>query len=614
MAALAAPALALWLLLVPFSSQLETNADSERDLFRVAALVAHGTWPESGPAIDYLPLTLGPGWYLAVAPAAWLGDGSPLAAHATHVLALCVGLLLLFLALEGAGSVAAAMTGCLLLAASPYVAQVMVRVWHNALLPGVALIWWFLVWRGVTAPKPAERARALAGAWLATALMLQLHVVSVAYAAVLAAVQLMAWRADRLAGGRAWAAVSGLVCAGLLTGYLWALIDLDPGQIERLRASRTGGFALGTALWHLPEHLGSAWAGPYASGVVRWATFGALLFGAWTAARGLREPWGLGQLALVQLGVGLLVVGLLAGLSAAPRYYNGVMPAVFILITIGLAHGLERAPAKAGWGVATVALALCVWGGWLGWPRGGDDDRTHATPTLLEQRAILTELDSRWGFTLRTLDARAHGPIRGGLSAMRYLAHVQGLTGAWRAPRLADGEDVQIGPRGFPSPSTALETVELPSADRTLVLVRHRRRVPLGTARKRVGGRPCPIALPYHWSHLTAAELAPFGIRPGFDLERCRAGVPRSTPLVIDVPRLLGDGALYVLLQWYDVAGKRASKATLEASAAGASLPVERLEGEMFDGLALFRVPSPPATGLTLTVGPLDTLAVVDVY
>ena len=75
--------LSAWLLLNPMRAELEVNADTERDLFRTAAVVEHGHVPTTGPAIDHLPLTLGPFWYLAAAPALAVNK-APYSVHFFH--------------------------------------------------------------------------------------------------------------------------------------------------------------------------------------------------------------------------------------------------------------------------------------------------------------------------------------------------------------------------------------------------------------------------------------------------------------------------------------------------------------------------------------------------
>ena len=143
------------LLCGPFSTQLEANADSERDLFRTLALTEQGIFPAQGPAIDFLPVHLGPGWYLAVAPALLI-DRHPESVHTFHSFVFVLSLIALFWALRTRAGPWVALVTCLLLGTSHHMTQVMVRLWHNGLFPAVAVFWFVLVHRALRTALPAE--------------------------------------------------------------------------------------------------------------------------------------------------------------------------------------------------------------------------------------------------------------------------------------------------------------------------------------------------------------------------------------------------------------------------------------------------------------------------
>ena len=604
-----------WLLLAPFESQLEVNADSERDLFRTASLVEQGVWPANGPAIDYLPLTLGPGWYVAAAPALLL-HRSPYAVHALHTLLVLLGIGLVYAALLPRIGTGAALLAAWLLGTSQWLTQVMVRVWHNAMLPGVALCFLALLVWGLGAATARRRSWALAGAWLLLLLLMLLHVVSVAYGATLVGVHALVLRRDGRAGGWRPLAVATVVAGGLLVGYCLVLAGLDWAQVGQLRADRLGGGLLqgaGAVLGALPEYLTSGWSDP---GPKLLLAVGVLLAGATGAVDGLRRRDVLTGVLVLQVLLGVAVAAVMAGLSVAPRYFNAIVPAAYVLAALGLPRlGLLHAralPIALG-----AAVALALWGGWLQWPIPASGvDRTHATPSLSEQRTLVGELDERWQLSYRALEQRVHGPILGGLTAFRYLAWVRGLPERTSAGTLPPTEDILVGPEGFPEPASALARLTIDGGShRRLALVRFERRFDPTEPVVTVGGRPCPIALPYRWSHLVATELEPFGIRPGFDLAQCGSTGPLGR-LTVALPRLRGEGPLHVHLDWFDVASRYADVATLVArDASGRVLDVERLGGEMLEGVAVFRLTPPPAGGaLTIELGPVQTLAVVDVY
>ena len=527
-----------------------------------------------------------------------------------HLLVLLGGLTAVYWAM---GRSPAALATVTLLGLSQFLAEVLTRIWHNALLPGVALLFLALLHRASTARDRAQ-SRALLLAWALLGLMLQLHVLSVAYAVPLGLLQLAVWRRTRfrghgLTGLLAWAAV-----LGLLAWWGVALSGLDWNQVAALRAARGEARPVAEALGRLPRLLASAWSGPATWGL-GWVVLAAAAVGLVIGLGALRQrPVPLAGIVAVQVLAGLPVTLVLTGVDVVPRYYTACVPGIIVLA--GTALG--RLPRAAGGAAVALAVALGLAGGWLQWPtERGEPVHTDASFTLSEQSALLTALDAGWSISATDLERRVHSPAFGGLGALRYLAWAGGLGERPASSALGADEELTVVPAGFPEPALPTERRRIEGGSgRALFLIRHPRRVAPEDVRIRLGRSPCPLRIPFHWSHLERDELAPFGLSPGFQVERCRAGAARSAPLDIEVSRVSGHGPLVLVLAWFDVSGRRPSQAALIATdARGDPVDITRLTGELGRNHAVFTIQPPPGgAGLRLQVAPVDTLALLDLY
>jgi hypothetical protein len=602
---LLATGLLSWLLMGTFTSQLEVNADTERDLFRATALVEQGQWPDGGPAVDYLPVTLGPGWYVAVAPALAI-DPAPRSVHVLHVILLVLGLVAVWRALEGVGGEWGAATIGVLLAGSTWLTDVLVRIWHNGMVPGMALLWLGLLWAGTTS-APRRAMRAIAAGWLVVALLLQLHLVNAAYAVIQGLVTLVHWRKHGWRPAPVAAALSATVGGGLALGYTLVILGLDLDMIRELRAERLGGDA---SLWDLavmvfqvlsPAWSEQKWIGPVVAGL---AALG-LGRAAWQA-----RQWGFDQWVALLALLGLVLAAAASGLAIAPRYLAAAIPAIWVLAARGIGDCFQRIPIgyrpALGWVLVAAACAASLMG--QGTPI--EAAPPLESPLTLNEQQVIVDVMQRQGISLDRGGARAHGAVFGPLTATRYLAWSRGELAA----PAADDQHLFAAPEGWPEPSGSVQrqTVDGGSG-RKLVLVKHSPRFNALKVRASVSGTPCPITLPWRWSHLTAPELEPFGIRIPPGIEQCRQG-DRQADLTLAIPPIQGDGPVHLVVQWFDVAGRRTGGAHLQAQTGGRPLLIKRLGDDRLKHAAMWQITPQPGRPLSLTLGPLDTIATLDLY
>jgi len=598
----------VFLLAAPFRFQLEANADTERDLFRTWALL-HGEWPEKTPRIDHSPLGLGPAWYVLTAPILAAADGDARAVHLAHVGWLAVGFIAVGLALGRRLDAETVAAFILLFGTSSFLSQVMVRVWHPALFPAAALGWFALMAVAVDGSSARRRAWSLVAAWLIMPLMLQLHLVAAPYGVVLTAASVVVFRRDRTTGGRTPVAL--VVMAALAIAAWWGskLAGLDLEQARQLSADRmTRENATVAALAELPQFFSSAWAAPWA----RWiglGTLGLAGIGAVRAVRRARGRWTIDQWALLQVVIGLPVVLVMGRLAPQARYFSGIVPGIYVLAALGLAPWMRRIPLRWRPGVVAALAVGLIAGGWMRWPApAGEEPQTLGELTLHEQTQFAEWALAR-GLDASALAQRAHGSLYGGLSAIRWVGYSVAL-GVPRGP--AGPGDVWVGPLGFPEPAltTTRDVIQEPGT-RPLVVATVPRRVDAMRTAARVGDVPCPIAIPYRWGPLTATEYAAFGVRHALELEHCRRD--RSAPLVLDV-ETSGAGPLHLVVGWFDIAAQYQRRAEVSVQdRSGRTVRLTRLEGEMLKNLAVFRF-MPPNDGFRMSIGPLDTIAVVDLY
>ena len=590
-----------WLLLGPLAPELEANADTERDLFRTWALGAWGEWPDKGPRLDHSPLSLGPGWYMTTAPVLIASGGSVFAVHAWHIVTLLLGLALLQAAVIQWMGRPIALAVSLAIVVSNFLAQVVVRVWHPAQLPGLTMAWFACVIFLVLSRTAPKRATWLAAGWLLMPWMLQLHLVAFTYFAVQCLLTLNVLRKDGLEA-RWWLALSGGVFTSLCGGYAWALSDVDLMQVARTSGSRLGhGNPLAAVLERIPELLISAWSTLEVQ-PLSMVFVGLAIFGAAVAISRILQEADPARWVILQVLIGLVGVSVLSGLAPQARYFTAIIPGIFVLIGLGLHTVVNRLSPTTQWGIAPLLLLFSVAGGWFSWPMpsAADPADRRATPTLAEQSEIVTYAKS-YGLSGHILEARLHGPVYGGLTALRWVDFSQDGPAAVTS---ISGMDVFAAPKGFPGiPPLESQVERRTGPGRTLVMGLIKRRYQAVTAR--VDG-PCPVIIPYRWGALTSNEYREFDIMRGLDIERCRRS--RNTPMTLEVNGAVGD-SLFLLLSWYDVAKNYPEQAAV--AAVGAT--VERIKGPMLDHLALYHV-RVLQRDFRLTIEPLDTISSIDLY
>ena len=245
---------------------------------------------------------------------------------------------------------------------------------------------------------------------------------------------------------------------------------------------------------------------------------------------------------------------------------------------------------------------MSVFGAWFQLPHDTDREVAdrQATPTWLEQESLVAYA-REYGLSGHRLEARMHGPVYGGLTALRW---VDFATSTPSTAELPSGLELYAAPIGFPG------RPPLESAER--VVHGPGRHFEMGTFSRRyrridanVGG-PCPIMTPYRWGPLTAQEYREFGLLRGLDIERCRQ--QKSAPLTLTVTGIKGS-SLYLLLSWFDIAKDYPSRAAVEIDGG----TVERISGPMLGHFALYRL-TVTQPDVEVRLGPLDTIAGIDLY
>ncbi len=582
-----APGLALAVTLalvwgVAFLRELDANADTERDLLRTLAIVRHGVFPANGPAIDYLPLSLPPTWYYLMAPALALSP-DPVTVHFVHATALLAALLLLARSVGPGGLLLAALAGT-----STWAFEVLAPVWHNGLVPAAGLAWLAGLLSALNPPPGRSRVGPMGLAWAMAALACQVHVVGFL---LLPACAVVHWRVPAPRGAQL---VAGAVVVGLTASVGAALWGQSWAALSNTLGGRTGGLALDAAGERVFELLGS-W--PFGAPVLILAV-GGLLASGW-------PRW----LFLAHTAASFVVAAWLSGLDPAPRYFAPCVLGIYGLAALGLRHWCARdtappppeaLPERARWavpGVRWAAAPVALAASWALWVTPTDEPlREAATPSLEEQRAVFNALRPGLAGV-----GRVHGVAVSGLTAARYLAVIAPAPGEAPGP----SSELFAAPQGFPEPLALGDRQTLEGTGRRWTVGTFARDVTL--RRATVGGRPCPLPLPYQWSALRKDELAPWGASPAFDAESCRRGRGDDTPIHVELETPAT--SVVVVLAWFDVVRHRPERAFLRSRLGR----VTRLEGGLYRDMAVFRVDGLTG-GATIEVGPLETLAVFDVY
>ncbi|HIA02524.1 MAG TPA: hypothetical protein EYN06_07180 [Myxococcales bacterium] len=585
-------AFTVYLLAGALHSQLEANADSERDLFRTLALVDLGEWPQQGPAIDHLPLTLGPGWYFLVAPPLAI-NSNPLGIHWWHVAWIVVGLCVLYAALQHYLGGAYAFAVGTLIISSAWLAAVMTKIWHNAMLPGMAFLWLGLLGFALSTLNLKRRGRLLMSLWLLTALMLQLHVISLAYLAPLLAIHLLCLKRHGRALGTLSISVSALIALALIASTAISLAGLDWAATGALREQRAGdGPAILETLSALPLMLGSAWHN-WLGAPWGWLLLFLSLIGVKNAFQSNDSymKW-----VAIQMLLGLSMAIALSSINLAPRYFSALIPALLIMAGLGLKRLL--APQMG------VLIALLVMGCSI-FPGGTDNAREDGVLTLAEQQSVLDAASTTLCNDAQ-LRQHAHGLIFGPLQATNYLNLIRRSdTPCAGSPKAG----IVVGVPAFPLPPGKQSTVDGGSG-RKLTLLSAPERIDYHQIRCSRGGRACPIRIPYRWSHLGNKEQSAFKIFSGPDLNDCAPG----KRLTLDVPAPTGSGPLHLVISWYDLSRRHWENAQISARTQdGSPLKVTQIGSDLLRFMAMYEI-STTDQRFTLSIEPASSLAVVDLY
>ena len=508
-------AAALVVLLGPVADGLLVYQDTERDLFRVIRFLDDPGSLGPGPEISFgasLRMHLGPAWIvLAAVPMAF--HESPLSIHIFHVLVLVGGLVLFFLFLRRAVGPPSALAAVAALSASGYLYDSLHTLWHPGLAPGVVLAWFWLTHRAVVDTSHDRRLWALAGAWWAQCLLLQLHALTAAYAIPLGLVTLARLR---MPARPAVLVAIGAAIAAPIVLYVPQLASVDWGAAATRRSELSGGgWTLQAGSARLLDITG---LGP-AEG--RWAWFGGLVLLAAVAGavrlghRARTDAWP--RVVLLTAASGLLLTVALTGPEAAPRYLH----AAVIPLVVLAASGLAWLPMVARTPIAALVVVIVVVRAGFSWNTTPDDGLP-----LVDQQALVDYLGSdAVALDHSGFGGRLHGIPFVGEVAMRFL---------WATrtdPRsYAGSHHVTVLPRGFPTPAGATSrTVETPN--RTVTVATHPApRIVQLEGRMRDGGT-CTLRPPVHCSMADDWDLSHHGlVAPG------TGGCPLAPGLELTIP------------------------------------------------------------------------------
>ena len=596
-----------WLLLGPFAGQLELTAEAERDLLRVQALLRLGEWPTHGPQVSPLTMHLPPGWYLLAAPviAVW---PSPYAIHVLHTGVFLAGLVAFFFALRRRSGDWSALTVCIALGTSHFAADILSRVWHPGMMPGLALLWVALLERASDGATPTARARALAGMWAVLIVMIQCHFSALAFVLPTAGLQVHRWWRDRLTGGRAINALGGALALGLALFFLRMLLDLDVGQATGLREGHPLARLL-AVIRVTPGLLVSAFSHPPVDGLAV-----AVLL---AAAGGLASaciPGGalFPRMAALAAVLALPLVAEMAGLFPSPRYFTPLLPPIYALAAVGLGAALRHPRAHRALG--PLAAALMAFIALVGNPLHRPEPqapRDRGSLSLMEQETLLGMLRHELQLSFSDLDRRVHGPLFGYGSAFRYLALIDGYMGARPSTRLGDDEHLTVAIAGTPEPAGAREVARITFDGRAVRVLAHRQRFDYRAVTASVRGAACAFGLPYHPpAPLREAEL--FGIRPPANPERC-AGAG-DVPLVLHLRDVQGESPLHLVVSYRtsDIRVADAPVSITAATPAGAAVPVTPVAGTAAGSTYVFRLTAAP--DVDVSVSPVLGLESLDLY
>lgn len=512
----------LWLYFGPLLAQVELWGDGERDLLKAWAL-AYTDWAGDGgpgvmwasaqpdlsgdgqPMVSHLQdITLGPFWYVVVSLFI------PFAAavshvYTLHVLLFVVGLVALFRVLWRRYGVWEAVSACVLLALSVFVARTLRVVWHPAMLPAFACFWFVSVSYALNAQDLRARSRWLVAAWVVQAVMLQLNLVAAPYGAALGVMQLHHW----WRGGWRVSPVANLLCLGLLIALGWFCLRVGLTVLEGNALASTEGVPKNHSILDtLITMFGSAWVEGTAHGVNHTAT-------GWLVA--LMAVVGVGfvfrpsasafeRWTAFQVVLGLLILIPTMSVGTFPRYIAAIVPGTFVLF----ASGVHAVRFLSRWIAPCVLVLVCVLnvfdpvrGAFL------HINTTRSFPSLgvVEQEVLFQRLDHGYDMNWTDVRQRVHGLEMVALSN-RYVSLASGLVGKASSTTIG-GDHFIVALEGD------LQTIESERQDvfdggtgRNVVIHQKRPRFDHQAVRFLVDDQPCVGTLPYRrLNHQLPLEL-----------------------------------------------------------------------------------------------------------
>ncbi len=620
------------------ASQLEANNDTLRDLWRTYAWVHAGALPIHGPPVTNLPITLGRGWYALAAPAVWI-DPNPYSVYAMHLVLFAGGLAVLYAVMLTLAGPAVAVLTSLALASSRYCEDVLICLWHTAALPGLALAWTGLVFLCLTSATPRGRAWALALAWGLQALMLDVHLIAITYAATLGLIQLDFWRREPLRAARVPNLLSAGAVVWLTVSYARTFLAVDWSAF----AAAQGRASSAAPEVHVTEsqtlflqHLSNAWVHPTPE-LLASVTVLAIVIGLGRALWRPTEPRFERWLAVHAL-IGLAIAAVVMRGGAFARYLSGVMPTLFLLAGLGVGALLRpaRVPRWTGGLLAGLLVLLTTVGSPSQLFQGSSDEPSSDEPSsderdtrasgdsgpardvltlsLAEQSAAVEVLVRHHGLRWDDVESRVHGPLLVD-SAARYLVLVA-TTAHRTSPEVAHARShFAVLPPGFAEPAYGLQRERFDGGSgRSLTLIRFEPRFDPAAVQLHAAGVGCNRSLPFNWAPWpSSTELAHFGHALASDLAHCEG--LRRAPLTIVVPAVSGKAPLTLQLSWNDSSMVGAAGQTVVArDTQQRALEVQAVDDRRLQHLAVYRITPPDDGPMTVEIAPADILANIDLY
>ncbi len=617
----------IWTYGVTFAGRLDGCPDTTRDLLRVHALVHYGVLPDYGPGVFPTNVSLGPGYYYVAALAQAIAPG-PLSVHWLHVVTSALGLLALADVLRRLSSRTLAVALTAILVSGTYFERIFVPVWHNGLMPGLVMAWFWLVWGGLQRITPPARGWTLVCAWLVQTLMLHTHASAAPFAVALGLTQIVHWWRD---GWRAAPGAEGLaaaVSAWLTIDHVLLLASLDTQTLPPLGSSEAHRVDLLGTLRGVVELLsindGASGPSAVTGTLVLFAALGALRRG----RSAFRDHGAYTVVVAAMLAACVATATIFNAWCFDARYMTGLVIVTVLVMGIGLHDAVawlqRRARSRPRVAASIAVSAIVAWGllASLG-PHApdeseasdaGDQGHHHHLPgslVLLQplQSAFSVLAESRpWSAT--DLLTRVHGPVFSSNFPVRYWSRSLGFRGDG-----APGIHLAIFPPEFPRPATTrLERLFAVPQDDTssLEVLSFRPRLDYAAIQARSRGRHCPVTLPYLRARYATA-LDAVGLAAPPEPEACG---PPGEPLTLHLPRVEGDAPLTLIASFDNPEPKGSPDQMFDirvaaTDASGRPVPVLRLPHDSFYVVYSIDVTRQP---LVVTVSPVVPLGHLDIY